>query len=293
MVIRLAFIRKKEMRKWLFFILLGGIYLAGMSAAFAKISLNLKWAQESGGKWSLSISPQGAYELGPDLAIAKCTGQGNWPCQANWRLAVNDTGVECDPMVKIDTGMTVATLMAKVASAYNGKTCVLNNLVLNGTEKICVRTVMTGEWVSEWGFYPNVGTDVYATSGCPDGAVGGGETILPPIKPLSCSINNSISLAHGTIDYSEIGASQATYMATVSCTRQATVKITVPNGGKVNFKSDGSFYSLVSVMDKPGSAQFSVNGSKQVKFSSRLYTVGDEALNGVFNNSAVAVLDIL
>lgn len=281
------------MRKWLFFILFGGIYLAGMSAAFAKISLNWKWIQESEGKWSLSITPQGTYELDPDLASAKCTGRGYWPCQAQWRLAVNGTSVDCDPMVGVETGVTVATLATRVANAYNGKTCVLNNLVLNGTEKVCAITYMFGEWASEWSFYPNGGAPLYATSGCENGPAGGGETILPPIKPLSCSINNSISLAHGTIDYSEIGASQATYMATVSCTRQATVKITVPNGGKVKFKSDGSFYSLVSVMDKPGGAQFSVNGSTQVKFSSRLYTVGDEVLNGVFNNSAVAVLDIL
>ncbi len=292
MVMRRVFSRGKEMRKWLFIILFGGIYLAGMSAAFAKISLNLKWTQESGGKWSLSISPQGAYELAPELAIAKCTGRGYWPCQAHWRIYVNDaSGIECDPMVIVETGVTVATLATRVANAYNGKTCVLNNLVLNGTEKICVMTYMFGEWAQPW--LHNEGGPIYATSGCADGAVGGGEAILPPIKPLSCSINNSISLAHGTIDYSEIGASQATYMATVSCTRQATVKITVPNGGKVNFKSDGSFYSLVSVMDKPGGAQFSVNGSTQVKFSSRLYTVGDEALNGMFNNSAVAVLNIL
>ncbi|WP_025304996.1 MrpH family fimbial adhesin [Serratia marcescens] len=280
------------MRKWFFFILFGGMYLAGMSAAFAKISLNWKWTQESGGKWSLSISPQGAYEVDPDMAIAKCTGKGFWPCQGQWRIYVNAKSIECDPMVSGEVGMTVATFATRVASAYNGKTCVLNDLVLNGTEEICAMTYITGEWYQQWGLYPSGGT-LYATSGCSDGPVGGGETILPPIKPLSCSINNSISLAHGTIDYSEIGASQATYMATVSCTRQATVKITVPNGGKVNFKSDGSFYSLVSVMDKPGGAQFSVNGSTQVKFSSRLYTVGDEALNGVFNNSTVAVLDIL
>ncbi|MBL0877033.1 MrpH family fimbial adhesin [Serratia ureilytica] len=279
------------MRKWLFIILFGGIYLAAMSAAFAKISLNLKWTQESGGKWSLSISPQGAYELAPELAIAKCTGRGYWPCQAHWRIYVNGTGIECDPMVIVETGVTVATLATRVANAYNGKTCVLDNLVLNGTEKICVMTQMFGEWAQPW--LHTEGGPIYATSGCSDGAVGGGETILPPIKPLSCSINNSISLAHGTIDYSEIGASQATYLATVSCTRQATVKITVPNGGKVNFKSDGSFYSLISVMDTPGGAQFSVNGSKQVKFSSRLYAVGDDTLNGMFNNSAVAVLNIL
>ncbi|HIE0912762.1 TPA: hypothetical protein ACXJOV_003803 [Serratia marcescens] len=291
MVIRLAFIRKREMRKWLLFILLGGIYLAGMSTAVAKISLNVKWTQDNGGKWSLSISPQGSYELDRDLIIAKCTGAGVWPCEGQWRLSVNNKGIYCDPLVSGTVGMTVGTFAARVASAYSGKTCTLSNLVLDGTEKICAMTHFTGEWRQEWGYYP--GGTLYATSGCDGGPSGDGETILPPIKPLSCSINSSISLAHGTVDYSEIGASQATYLATVSCTRQATVKITVPNGGKVNFNNDGSFYSMVSVMDKPGGAQFSVNGSVQVKFSSRLYAVGDETLNGAFNSSAVAVLNIL
>jgi|GEM_PF-4022004 len=290
MVIRLTFIRKKEMRKWLLFILLGGIYLAGMSAAVAKISLNVKWAQDNAGKWSLSISPQGSYELDSAMKSAKCTGAGAWPCEGRWRLYINNKGIYCDPLVSGAVGMTVETFAARVASAYNGKTCTLSNLVLDGTEKICAMTYFTGEWFNE-SLYS--GGTLYATTGCDGGAVGGGETILPPIKPLSCSINSSISLAHGTIDYSEIGASQATYLATVSCTRQATVKITVPNGGKVDFNNDGSFYSVVSVMDKPGGAQFSVNGSVQVKFSSRLYAVGDESLNGAFNSSAVAVLNVL
>lgn len=280
------------MRQWLLFILLGGIYLAGMSTAVAKISLNVKWTQESGGKWSLSISPQGSYELESAMKSAKCTGAGVWPCEGQWRLYVNGRGsVYCEPLVSGAVGMTVETFAARVASAYSGRTCTLSNLVLDGTEKICATTYFTGNWLNEWGLYP--GGALYATTGCDGGPTKDGETILPPIKPLSCSINSSISLAHGTIDYSEIGASQATYLATVSCTRQATVKITVPNGGKVNFNNDGSFYSVVSVMDKPGGAQFSVNGSVQVKFSSRLYAVGDESLNGAFNSSAVAVLNIL
>ncbi len=125
-----------------------------------------------------------------------------------------------------------------------------------------------------------------------EGAAGGGNSIQPPVKPLSCSISN-ITLAHGTVDYSQLETSEARGSATVSCTRQATVKITIANGGKVNFNSDGSFYSVVSVMGKPGGAQFSVNGSMQVPFVSRLYTVGEETLTGAFNRSAVAVLDIL
>ncbi|HIE4802160.1 TPA: hypothetical protein ACXNDR_004908 [Serratia marcescens] len=291
MVMMLVFIRKKDMRRWFFFILLGGIYLAGMPAAVAKISLNVKWAQDSGGKWSLSISPQGSYELDSTFANAKCTGTGQWPCEAQWRIYINNDGIYCDPLVRGAVGMTVGTLAARVMSAYSGKTCTLSNLVLDGTEKICVMTQLSGNWSDGWNLYP--GGAMYATTGCDGGPTRDGETILPPIKPLSCSISSSISLAHGTVDYSQIGASQATYLATVSCTRQATVKITVPNGGKVNFNNDGSFYSVVSVMDKPGGAQFSVNSSVQVKFSSRLYTVGDETLNGAFNSSAVAVLNIL
>ncbi|EOY5052094.1 hypothetical protein ACP3A4_002783 [Serratia marcescens] len=160
------------MRKWLLFILLGGIYLAGMSAAVAKISLNVKWAQDSSEKWSLSISPQGSYELDRDLMIAKCTGTGVWPCEGRWRLYVNNKGIYCDPLVSGTVGMMVGTFAARVASAYNGKTCTLSNLVLDGTEKICAMTYFTGEWYQEWALYS--GGTLYATSGCDGGPIGGG-----------------------------------------------------------------------------------------------------------------------
>ncbi|RFS88284.1 MrpH family fimbial adhesin [Serratia marcescens] len=289
----LVFRKREEVCKF-FFTLLVSVYLTGMPAAIASISLNAKWTQDWRGLWSLSISPQGTYDFNHDFQTAKCLGTGWWPCEGQWRIYIkNKASFYCEPLVSGSVGMTMGVFQERMMRAYSGKTCTISDLVLDGTEKICVMSYFTGEWSNGWTLYS--GGPMYATSGCNESPPGGGEgeTVLPPVKPLSCSLNNTISLAHGTVDYSRLGESQATYLATVNCTRQATVKLTIPNSGKVNFKNDGSFYSVVSVMDKPGGAQLSVNGPMQVKFSSRLYHVGNDALSGDFKSSAVVVLDIL
>lgn len=273
-------------------VLLGCFLFIFMSSAHAAISLNEKWAQNANGYWSLSISPRGSFEAPSYVVNGKCLRVGEYPhysCGGNWVISVGGMFIECK-WVDGGLGITGKAMLEKMQSEYSNTTCTLPKMLLNGSETICIKNYLQGMWSDGWsGVF---GLRLYATSGCEGGTAGGGSSIQPPVKPLSCSISD-ITLAHGTVDYSQLGASEASGSATVSCTRQATVKITIANGGKVNFNSDGSFYSVVSVMGKPGGAQFSVNGSMQVPFVSRLYTVGEETLTGAFNRSAVAVLDIL
>lgn len=261
--------------------------LIGVQPAFADIALNDKWTQDSNGKWSLTISPRGDF-MRPEFKTVYCQA-GYWPCEGRWQIQVGNQYTYCDPVVKATVGTPGATFMAEMTRAYNGRSCTLGNLSLNGTEKVCVKNLVSGEWL---GTMWTLGYVLYSINSCEEGSVGGGGGIIPPVKPLSCSISN-ITLDHGTVDYGRLEASEANSSATVSCTRQATVKITVANAGKINLKPDGSFYSIVSVMGKPGGAQFLVNNMVQVSFSSRLYMENDEVFGGAFNGSAVVVLNVL
>ncbi|WP_146036105.1 MrpH family fimbial adhesin [Serratia marcescens] len=279
-----------------FFLLVFLFLLFGRaSSAFAGISLNVKWVEDNRGLWSLSITPQGTFELDPSSSIAQCVNGG---CEGQWRIYVfggkngGDSSIWCEPTVTASKGMTARAYATVVERAANGKTCTLSNLRIDGSEKICIMHQSLGDWRSEWTNYG--GMRLFWTDNCDYGGGGGGPggTIDPPIKPLNCTLSD-ISLTHGTIDYRQITESEATYSATVYCNRLATVKISVANDGKVNFKDDGSFYAIVSVMGKPGSAQLPVNGSTPVKFSSRLYMTGNNVIRGEFSGTAVAVLNVL
>lgn len=273
---------------FVFFALLGG----SVSSVFASISLNVRWEQNNRGLWSLSITPQGTFELGPERDTAQCVYGG---CEGQWQIYVlGRASIWCDPAVSATKGMTGRAYATVVERAANGKTCTLSNLTIDGSEKICIKHEGLGDWRGEWSYFPG-GIRLYFTNNCDYGGGGWGEggTIDPPIKPLKCTLSD-ISLAHGTLDYSRIAESEATYSATAYCNRLATVKISVANGGKVNLNDDGSFYSVVSVMDKPGGAQLSVNGTTPVKFSSRLYVNGNDLIiRGAFSGTTVAVLNVL
>jgi hypothetical protein len=276
-------------KRLLLSVISGALWLFTFSAIATE--LNVKWTEDSQGAWSLSISPQGPFYLDEHVKNVRCTALAE-TCYGGWKISVGDKRIECLPVITAPVGTSAAAFAPVMQSAYNGKTCTLSNLNLNGTEKICIENVVRGQWMDSsttFGF----GYSFYSTLSCQDGGAGGGGIVEPPIKPLSCSIQSEIPLAHGTVEYSKLSASKAAYTATVSCTRQATVKIALANGGKVNLKNDGSFYSVISVMDQPGGAQFFVNGSLPVRFSSQLYTVGSDPINGVFGKSAVAVMNIL
>lgn len=254
------------------------------------MSINVKWEQNDRGLWSLSITPQGTFYLTPEQQTVKCITDGG--CKGRWVIRVfGRDEIECEPVVIAPKGMTGRDYAKAVERAANGKTCTLGNLTLDGSERICIASIGGGDWLDEWTLMS--GLSLYGTYAC---GLGGGESggeVTPPIKPLNCSLSD-ISLAHGTIDYSRIPESEAIYSATAYCNRQATVKISVANGGRVNLNSDGTFYSLVSIMDKPGEAQLSVNGNTPVKFSSRLYAKGNNVvIRGSFRGAAVVVMSVL
>ncbi len=270
-----------------------GVALALVApVALADINLNIKWSQDNDGLWSLSITPAGSFNLGVD-GHARCQANPYYPCDdGGWDLIVGSKIMYCQPRITVPAGTTSTGLAQRMAAATFGKTCTLSRLQLDGTEKVCIRNLTGGPWVSSTsGRYK---WPLYVSNDCgEDGGSGGGGTVKPPIEPLSCSLDNTIALAHGTLNYNQIDASQATYTAMVSCTRQATVRVSIANGGRVNFADDGSFYAQIAVMDQPGGAQFAVNGSKAVTFSSRLHVANGVLVRGVFAKSTVAVLDIL
>lgn len=261
--------------------------------AHGGINLNLKWTELENGLFDLSITPTGTFDVPSHMTDMRCNVQDpGWPCIGNWQIIVgNNPAVGCEPFVSSPSGTYLTTHAASMSRAYNGKTCTAKNLTINGTEKICIKNSTDGKWLGSMVSSP--GMNLYATSGCWAGSEGGGGTIDPPVSPASCYMDNVISLAHGSIDYSSIEGSEANYKATVSCTRQSTVRITIPNGGKVNLNNDGSFYSIISIMGAPGQYQFVNSGSAAITFTSQLHHIGTGRINGAFSNSTVAVLDIL
>ncbi|CAH5421420.1 MrpH family fimbial adhesin [Serratia marcescens] len=275
------------MQRFILFFIFLAVIGTHDSSVFAAISLNEKWEQNDRGKWSLSITPRGTFDLTNDMKTVKCISEVG--CEGMWKIDVRGRGsIFCDPKVLAPRGMTGSAYVRRVESAAGG-TCTLSNLTLDGSESICILHEALGGWRDEWNFFP--GLRIYNTRNCYGG--GGGVEITPPIKPLNCSLSD-ISLTHGTIDYRRIPESEAIYSATAYCNRQATVKISVANGGRVNLNSDGTFYSLVSIMDKPGDAQLSVNGNTPVKFSSRLYAKGNNlVIRGAFRGTAVVVMNVL
>ena len=261
--------------------------------AHAGINLNLKWTELDNGQFNVSISPTGTFDVPSHLADMRCNpGEPGYDCVGNWQISVgNNPAVGCEPFVSSPSGTYLTAHAASMSRAYSGKTCTASNLTINGTEKICIMNTTYGNWLGSVTSSP--GVNLYATSGCWGGSEGGGGTIVPPISPVSCYMDNMISLAHGALDYSDIEAKAASYQATVICSRQATLKITIPNGGRVNLNSDGSFYSIISIMGATGSYQFINYGTRSVEFKSQLHHIGTDRVNGEFSNSTVAILDIL
>ena len=131
-----------------------------------------------------------------------------------------------------------------------------------------------------------------------DGFITPPPPVIPDPPPVSCSIDGNIDLPHGILNADEVSGNVKTVAKRVTCSRQATVKVTAranSGGDIVNLRSDGSLRSQLKVNNANGSAgsTFTVPGTSgtSINISSTLMTSGTVA-PGTFSGSGVAILSI-
>ena len=145
-----------------------------------------------------------------------------------------------------------------------------------------------------------IGSDYSLTrvGGTGDGFITPPPPVIPDPPPVSCSIDGNIDLPHGILNADEVSGNVKTVAKRVTCSRQATVKVTAranSGGDIVNLRSDGSLRSQLKVNNANGSAgsTFTVPGTSgtSINISSTLMTSGTVA-PGTFSGSGVAILSI-
>ncbi|WP_195903614.1 hypothetical protein, partial [Serratia marcescens] len=119
------------MQRFILFFIFLAVIGTHDSSVFAAISLNEKWEQNDRGKWSLSITPRGTFDLTNDMKTVKCISEVG--CEGMWKIDVRGRGsIFCDPKVLAPRGMTGSAYVRRVESAAGG-TCTLSNLTLDGS----------------------------------------------------------------------------------------------------------------------------------------------------------------
>ncbi|MFS8109935.1 hypothetical protein, partial [Serratia marcescens] len=138
------------MQRFILFFIFLAVIGTHDSSVFAAISLNEKWEQNDQGKWSLSITPRGTFELTDDQKMPKCLSGGNG-CEGMWKIYVYGRGsTSCAPTVFAPYGMPGSSYARRVERAAGG-TCTLSNLTLDGSENICILHEALGDWRRDGG----------------------------------------------------------------------------------------------------------------------------------------------
>lgn len=278
------------------FFLSMSMWVGVVNCASAEIDLNERWVQNANGLWSLSITPRGTFvPLADKPNILRCYDPdvGGY-CYGEWSISIRngaqDTGKSCGFNVKIPKGTTYLSAMRLMQNQTIGQTCTLNNIQLNGNEKICIASHGNAVWSDGSAYYP-VGVYFYgSTWPCQGGGSGGGE-VTPPIDPVSCTID-SILIDHGSIGSYEINQSKASVQKTLNCTQKATVRMNISNNGKIRLNNDGSLYSIISINGVDGGSTVLVDKNAFLDFVSTLHYKGDGKISGKFTNSSVLSIDI-
>lgn len=113
----------------------------------------------------------------------------------------------------------------------------------------------------------------------------------PPVEhTLSCSITGAIDLHHGNLTLETVANDSAQTFVLVSCSRSATVSLSIE--GMVKLNGVDGLYSQLTVGDAPVGSAYSFTADTSytpVNFKSVLRTVG-KVTPGNFNGSARVVL---
>ncbi|MEL5214716.1 hypothetical protein PTR15_24155 [Serratia nevei] len=264
------------------------LLLSGHS--YGALYVDFIWEPLVGSYYIGTLQPTGTVD---NLYISDGLRCFDGPCEAKWEIITDGMKSGCFGKVISPTG----TLYNNHVNAMNNtmiKPCPTQLKEFTGNEKMCVRLISYGEFISQSLRTFNI---VHLTSGGECGpATDGGQTIppvTPPVKPTSCSINDDIYLRHGNVNYDSINENRVSASAYLSCSRTSTIKVSIGNGGVIDLNAKSGLKSTIYISGKKGVNAFkSVNGMS-VLFESVLTKTGGEVVGGNFSNSAVVTLDIL
>ncbi|MBH3259020.1 hypothetical protein I5P78_21685 [Serratia marcescens] len=164
---------------------------------------------------------------------------------------------------------------------------------VTGKEEICIRLYSRGSFANATTSW----LPFFLSSGGACGGVSGGGTLIPPITPpvlpASCSISDSITIGHGSINSASVNGSKASYNARLTCTRPVSVSVVVSNAGVIDLNATGTLSSTVYVAGKKGGNTFNNVSDMSVLFESILSMNDGASVSGKFERSAVVTVSII
>lgn len=296
-------------------IIVGWLSLLLSMPSLGVLNLKTEWVKAGSQQDSyiLNFIPTGAVEVDPFHLNFKCSGMSGFiggRCLSNWRIWVDGQLHLCDN----SNGDGPGTILTNPGTSLRDHTTLVNRNLINqtcivsttkyikfkGDEKICLILWAWGPWdppPTPPGLPYLNGAYVYVSvgDGCPEGN-GGGQVlppILPPVKPVSCSLSSSTAIKHGALNYNSVHGNEARATAYLSCTRSATVNISVNNGGVLDLDSAGALRSTIYVSGQQGGKTFNNVTGTDVEFKSVLSLKNNGVISGDFEKTTVVTVNIL
>ncbi|MFK3763883.1 MrpH family fimbial adhesin [Serratia ureilytica] len=283
--------------------IVGGLSLLLSMPSLGAIDIKMEWVKDRYQDiYTFTFTPTGSVEVIQELENFKCNSIGitvGGQCYSNWSLWVDGQLHMCDDPNTVFTnpGTSLRDHTTRVNRALINQTCIVSTtryIKFKGDEKICL-LLLAGEL---WDGPPGMGfiggyVYVHGGEGCPEQ---GGQVlppILPPVKPVSCSLSSSTAIKHGALNYNSVHGNEARATAYLSCTRSATVNISVNNGGVLDLDSAGALRSTIYVSGQQGGKTFNNVTGTDVEFKSVLSLKNNGVISGDFEKTTVVTVNIL